>query len=99
MAVVIIDDVVFEWDDRKAASNLAKHGVTFEESATVFRDELARLKSDTAHSVDEIRFLLIGNSQARRILTVVFVERGERLRLIGARAATPNERGEYEQRS
>ena len=99
MAVVIIDDVVFEWDDQKSASNLAKHGVTFEESATIFRDELARSKSDTAHSVDEIRFLLIGNSQARRILIVVFVERGERLRLISARAATPNERGEYEQRS
>lgn len=99
MAVIKIDDVVFEWDDTKAERNLDKHGVTFEESATVFRDELGRIVADVPHSVEENRFVLIGRSVAGRILTVVYVERDERLRLISARTATSRERRELERRN
>lgn len=99
MALIRIDEVVFEWDDLKAERNLHKHGVTFEESATAFKDELGRSKRDTVHSVDEDRFVLIGRSEAGRILTVIFVERGDRLRLISAREATPRERRERERRN
>jgi hypothetical protein len=98
MAVLTIGNVVFEWDDDKAASNLSKHGVSFLEAATVFRDKLGILKPDIAHSADENRFLLIGISLERRIITVVYVERGERLRVISARRATPRERKNYERR-
>lgn len=99
MAVVIVDDVVFDWDDQKAASNLEKHGVTFEESATVFRDELGRSSLDASHSIDEHRFVLIGSSEAGRISTVVSVERDQRLRIVSARTATPRERRERERRN
>jgi len=98
MAVLTIGSVVFEWDDDKAASNLSKHGISFLEAATVFRDKLGILKRDIAHSTDEDRFLLIGISLERRIITVVHVERGERLRIISARPATPRERRNYERR-
>ena len=56
-------ELKFEWDPQKAASNLAKHGVPFEEAATVFGDPLGRITSDPRHSVDEERFVLLGLSQ------------------------------------
>ena len=98
MAVLTVSNVVFEWDDGKAASNQSKHGVSFLEAVTVFRDKAGILKGDIAHSTDEDRFLLIGISLERRIITVVHVERGERLRIISARRATPRERRDYERR-
>ena len=98
MAVLTIGGVVFEWDDEKAASNLNKHGISFLEAVTVFRDKAGILKRDIAHSTNEDRFLLIGISLERRIITVVHVERGERLRIISARPATPRERRGYERR-
>jgi uncharacterized protein len=98
MAVLTIGGVVFEWDDDKAASNLSKHGISFIEAVTVFRDKLGIMKRDIAHSTDEDRFLLIGISFERRILTVVHVERGERLRIVSARRATSRERRDYERR-
>jgi uncharacterized DUF497 family protein len=99
MAVVTIGEVVFEWDDRKATANFEKHGVILEEAATVFRDPFGRSMLDTTHSEDENRFVLIGNSESSRILTVTFVEREDRLRLISAREATPRERRERERRN
>jgi uncharacterized DUF497 family protein len=99
MAVVTIGEVVFEWDDRKAIANFDKHGVIFEEAATVFRDPFGRTMLDRAHSQDENRFVLIGNSESSRILTVIFVEREDRLRLISARESTPKERRERERRN
>jgi hypothetical protein len=59
MAVLKIGNVVFEWDDEKANSNLSKHGISFLEAATVFRDPLGILKQDIDHSIGEDRFLLI----------------------------------------
>jgi uncharacterized DUF497 family protein len=99
MAVVTIDGVVFEWDDPKADLNLAKHGVTFAEAATVFRDGLGRFRRDARGYDGEERFILIGLSAGRRILTVVYVEREERIRVISARAAKPRERRDRERRN
>jgi uncharacterized protein len=88
----------FEWDPQKAARNLAKHGVSFEEAATVFGDPLGRITSDPRHSVDEERFVLLGLSRRQRLLAVMFAERGEAIRVISARRAIPRERRDYEQR-
>ncbi|MGO9274035.1 MAG: BrnT family toxin [Terriglobia bacterium] len=88
----------FEWDPQKAARNLAKHGVSFEEAATVFGDPLGRITSDLRHSVDEERFVLLGLSRRQRLLAVMFAERGEAIRVISARPAIPRERRDYEQR-
>jgi hypothetical protein len=88
----------FEWDPRKAARNLAKLVVSFEEAATVFGDPLGRIASDPRHSMEEERFVLLGLSRGRRFLAVMFAERGEAVRLISARRATLRERREYEER-
>ena len=87
----------FEWDPQKAAGNLAKHGVPFEEAATVFGDPLGRITSDPRHSEDEERFVLLGLSEQQRLIAVMFVEREEVIRIISARQAIPRERREYEQ--
>lgn len=79
---------VFEWDPGKAASNVAKHRVRFEEAATVFGDPLAILSPDPDHSVGEMRFLLLGSSNRARVLVVAFAERSPRTRIISARPAT-----------
>lgn len=83
------------WDERKAALNTRKHGVTFEEAATVFSDSLALIIEDDSRPANA---RIIGESSASRILLVVFVERGpEVLRLISARRATRHERRRYEE--
>lgn len=89
----------FEWDPQKAARNLAKHGVSFEEAATVFADPLGRIASDPRHSVDEERFVLLGLSERQRLVAVMFAERGEAIRVISARRAIRRERRDYEQRA
>ena len=86
----------FDWDEAKAASNLVKHGVSFEEAATVFGDPLALTLDDPDHSADEPRFLTFGVSSRRRVLLVVNMERGRMLRIISARKATKHERIIYE---
>jgi uncharacterized DUF497 family protein len=86
----------FEWDTRKAVANHAKHRVSFEEAATVFGDPLGRIVGDPRHSQDEERLVLLGLSQRRRLLVVMFTERGETIRLISAREATRRERRSYE---
>jgi uncharacterized DUF497 family protein len=91
-------ELTFEWDAAKAATNLRKHGVSFEEAATVFLDPHARLFDDPDVKANEARFLLVGVSAAARVLVVVHVERGERLRIISARRATPRERNAVEER-
>lgn len=87
----------FEWDPRKAASNLAKRGVSFEEAASVFNDPLAYTFTDPDHSVGEERMLTFGLSSAGRLLAVITTERGNALRILSARKATRHERGTYEQ--
>ena len=87
----------FEWDSSKAAANLRKHGVAFEEARTVFEDDEALLMSDPEHSVGEDRFVLIGLSAALRVIVVVHSERddGDVIRIISARKADRGERADY----
>ena len=87
---------VFEWDSRKAVSNVSKHGVTFDEATTVFGDPLSLLMDDPKHSEEEQRFLVMGLSVQRRLLVVAFAERPPRTRIISARIATRYERNLYE---
>ena len=87
----------FEWDEIKAAANARKHGVPFEEAASVLSDPLAYTFDDPDHSVGEQRLLTFGFSQLGRVLAVVHVERGRAIRIISARRATRHERGIYEQ--
>jgi uncharacterized DUF497 family protein len=77
--------------------NLAKHAVSFEEAVTAFGDPLARIIEDPHYSPGEQRFILLGRSDRRRLLVVVFTERGEAIRLISARRATPRERRSHEE--
>lgn len=86
-----------EWDPEKAESNLQKHGVSFEEAATVLEDPLSIILDDPDHSDDEARFLLLGHSALRRLLIVAITDRGNGVRIISARTMTPRERRAYEQ--
>ena len=87
----------FEWDARKATANLAKHKVSFEEAATVFGDPLGRIVADPRHSFQEKRFVLLGLSQDHRLIAVMYVDRGEAIRIISSRLATRFERRDYEE--
>ena len=86
----------FEWDEMKAQANIQKHGVSFQEAASVFQDDASLTIHDTAHSLNEERFIDIGISSAGRILLVVYAERGNNIRIISCRKATPAERNAYE---
>lgn len=89
----------FTWDDRKAAANAAKHGVSFEEAQWVFYDEHALVTDDPDDSEGEDRFLILGLSSALRILLVVYCEPSkEEVRLISARKANKTERRQYLER-
>lgn len=88
--------LVFTWDTEKAQANTRKHRVSFQEAATIFGDPLSVSISDPLHSLDEQRFILLGASNTGRILVVVHTERGETIRIISARVATPQERRHYE---
>ena len=91
--------LAFDWDDKKAKQNLKKHGVSFEEASTIFGDPLGRTIPDRLHSEEEDRFVNLGESERRRLLVVVFTERGDKIRIISARAATRRERKDYEKGS
>ena len=88
----------FEWDTDKAATNARKHGVTFTEAASVFRDPLGATVSDPAHSGAEDRYITVGQSVAGRLLIVSHVDRGDRIRIINARELTRSERSAYEEK-
>jgi uncharacterized DUF497 family protein len=89
----------FDWDPAKAAENLRRHKVSFEEAATVFFDDLARVASDPEHSRDEDRFVIVGYSSKQRLLLVVhcYRDRDQVIRLISARTVTKKERKEFEE--
>ena len=87
----------FVWDREKAAANLRKHGVDFEEAATAFGDPLSITIPDPDHSTGEERWLLIGEGRAGRLLVVAHTERRDEIRLITARPATRRERQTYEE--
>ncbi len=89
--------VHFEWDQQKAAVNLRRHGVSFEEARTVFRDPLARIFRDEAHSLEENREIIIGHSILDHLVIVCFTERTNVIRIFSARRATPQERKDYEE--
>ena len=89
--------VDYEWDQEKSENNLQKHGVSFEESASVFGDPLYIDFYDPDHSIDERRYLIIGQSNAGRLLIVSYTERDEVIRLISAREMTSSERKAYEE--
>jgi len=87
----------FEWDPDKAAWNLAKHGISFHEAATVFGDPLAATYFDPDHSAEEDRFLTFGHSSKGRVLVVSHTDREDRTRIISARRATRKERKVHEE--
>ena len=86
----------FFWEATKAARVLAERGISFEEVKTVFEDDFLEVVPDLAHSIEEARFTAIGTSPQGRLLVVTFTERGETVRIITAREATPKERRHYE---
>ena len=88
---------MFTWDIPKAIANFEKHGVPFEEAATVFGDPLDRIVADSRHSAEEERHVLMGISKERRLLAVMYIERAETVRIISARRATRPERRDYEE--
>lgn len=88
----------FSWNPKKAASNLNKHGISFEEAATVFGDPLSDTFPDPDHSLEEYRFVIIGSSESGKILVVAHTDDGELVRLISAREMTRGERKSYEER-
>ena len=85
--------MLFEWDPAKAAANITKHQVSFDEARTVFYDDFAVQYFDDEHSASEERFIMLGMSSSARLLVVCHCERagGEVIRLISARKATRNE--------
>lgn len=95
-----MDEIRFQWDERKSAENNRKHGVSFQEARTVFYDERALLIGDPDHSDDEDRFVLIGMSLALRTLVVChcYREDDEIIRIFSARRASRVERADYEHR-
>ena len=87
----------FEWDEHKAEQNIENHGVSFAEAATVFGDPLSLTIPDPLHSVEEERFITIGESATGDLLVVVHTHRANSIRIISAREATRRERQDYEQ--
>jgi uncharacterized protein len=87
----------FEWDPDKARENERKHDVSFQEALEVFNDDLSSSIPDPDHSENENRYLIFGQSTARRCIVVSYTERADRIRLISAREMTPRERKAYEQ--
>ena len=90
-------NVRFLRDPRKAAANLRKHKISFDEAFTVFADPLRSSFNDDEHSIDEQRFTMVGQSTRGRVLFVVYTETDSSVRLIGARVATATERRQYEE--
>jgi len=88
----------FEWDPAKAAANLKKHAVSFEEATTIFSDPLSLTISDPDHSASQARFLDLGISHKGRFLVVSYTEVADDIRIISARLATRRERKTYEEK-
>jgi len=88
--------MVFGWDPAKAARNLRKHDVSFNEAATVFGDSFAITVPDPDHSAEENRYITIGMSDRGRLVMIAHAQRREQIRIISARRLTRNERRDYE---
>ena len=87
----------FEWDEKKAKSNRKKHGIGFDEAATVFLDPFSITIPDHDHSVKEQRYIDIGCSEKGHVLVVVYTDRGANIHIISCRKATYSERQYYEE--
>ena len=87
----------FEWNPNKAKKNIVKHGISFDEAATVFSDPLSMTYDDPDHSYDENRYIIIGLSTFGKLLFVSYVETNDTIRIISARQLTRKERKQYEQ--
>jgi hypothetical protein len=87
----------FEWDESKAARNLRKHSVSFDEATTIFGDPFAITYPDPGHSIEEVRFLTFGHTSSGRLIVVSHTDRGDKIRIISAREMTRKERNDYEQ--
>ena len=85
------------WDVRKAAGNLKKHNVSFDEASTVFADNLAVTGADPDHSIGETRWVTFGQSTRRRLLVVAHTDEADIIRIISARVATRHEKRLYEE--
>lgn len=88
--------LTFEWDEHKDRANRRKHRISFEEAATAFTDSRSSTVGDPDHSDDEERFVLLGLSYKGDLLVVIHTDRGNKIRIISARKATKQERGQYE---
>ena len=86
----------FDWEEDKAETNAIKHGIGFEEAASVFIDVMATIIEDPDHSQEEHRRIIIGLSNKPRVLFVSYTERGDHIRIISARKATSNEQRQHE---
>ena len=89
--------MTFEWSARKAAENLKKHGLSFEDATSVFLDPLAITFPDPDHSAEERREITIGTTMRTQVIFISHCERGEQIRIISARPATRSERKQYEE--
>jgi hypothetical protein len=87
----------FEWNPNKAKKNIEKHGVSFDEAATVFFDPLSMTYDDPDHSYDKNRYIIIGLSDLGRLLFVSHAETDNIIKIISARQLTRKERKQYEQ--
>ena len=88
--------LTFEWDSRKARSNLSKHGVSFETASTVFGDIFSLTIPDPDHSMTERRYITIGRAFNEKLIVVVHTDRGDNIRIISARGASRRERKQFE---
>lgn len=92
-----MSDLTFEYHHPKAASNLLKHKISFEEAISIFYDPLASTVPDDQHSYNEQRWVRLGTSSRSRLLFVVYTERNSSVRLVSARVANATERRQYEE--
>lgn len=95
-----MEEINFEWDQKKNEANITKHKISFEEAKTVFWDEKAAIAHDPDHSEDEDRYITIGFSANGRLLLICFCERdgGNTIRIISARKLTRREMKQFNQR-
>lgn len=89
--------MIFEWDENKAKSNIMKHKISFDEAKTVFYDFLSITIPDLNHSINEERFITIGNSSMNKLLVVMHTDKNDVIRIISSRLATYKERKYYEE--
>ncbi len=87
----------FEWDSKKASSNLRKHKVSFKEASSALSDPMAVTGADPDHSIGEFRFITFGISEHSRLLVVSHTEQSETIRIISARLASKREKRIYEE--